>query len=319
MWTANEFFGKLCFVKRDVFLEGHDMAIKGLTIIGERINPGFKSTKAMFDNEDIKAIQDLAVSQAEKGAVCLNINVGERALTDSAWMVEVIQAVQAVVNVPLSFDFPNVAVQEVCLKAYDLEKAQGQKPIVNSISELRWEMLDLLKIRPFKLILMASERLEDGAPVPNKFSVEVEETAKRMVMKIVNGDYGLTLDDIYIDVSIGPLGADMEGLTKMAVDGIKKVGADPELKGVHMSVGLSNFSIMLPKLATDGGLLKSRVESAFLTLTVPHGLDTIIGTAGRDYQMLPADEFVMQGVREAIEMTDVDALMRVQEMYNGDS
>ena len=45
------------------------MAIPELTIIGERINPGFKSTKEMFDNSNIDAIQALAVKQAEAGAV----------------------------------------------------------------------------------------------------------------------------------------------------------------------------------------------------------------------------------------------------------
>ena len=38
-----------------------------IKIIGERINPGFKSTKALFDNSDLPGIQALAVKQAEAG------------------------------------------------------------------------------------------------------------------------------------------------------------------------------------------------------------------------------------------------------------
>ena len=50
-----------------------------IRIIGERINPGFKSTKALFDNSDIPGIQALAVKQAEAGASWLNVNIGARA------------------------------------------------------------------------------------------------------------------------------------------------------------------------------------------------------------------------------------------------
>jgi hypothetical protein len=61
-----------------------------IRIIGERINPGFKSTKALFDNQDIAGIQALAVKQAQAGASWLNVNVGARALTDTPWMATVI-------------------------------------------------------------------------------------------------------------------------------------------------------------------------------------------------------------------------------------
>ncbi|MBE2244976.1 MAG: hypothetical protein IAE86_19640 [Burkholderiaceae bacterium] len=53
----------------------NDFAIR---IIGERINPGFKSTKALFDNSHLPGIQALAVKQAETGASYLNVNIGAR-------------------------------------------------------------------------------------------------------------------------------------------------------------------------------------------------------------------------------------------------
>ena len=73
-----------------------------LQIIGERINPGFKSTKALFDNSDIPGIRALAVKQAEAGASWLNVNIGARALTDTEWMATVIRAIQEVTTVPLT-------------------------------------------------------------------------------------------------------------------------------------------------------------------------------------------------------------------------
>ena len=39
--------------------------IDKLKIIGERINPGFKSTRTLFDNEDVAGIQALAKQQEQ--------------------------------------------------------------------------------------------------------------------------------------------------------------------------------------------------------------------------------------------------------------
>ncbi len=180
------------------------MTMGDLTIIGERINPGFRSSKAFIDNSDFEGIQNLAIKQAEAGASFLNINIGSRALDDSGFMSDVIKAIQDVVDIPLSFDFPSFKVQEICLNAYDSDKANGAKPIINSIAEPRWEMADALKIKPSKIIVMASERLEDGVGAANKEPEQILEVAKRVSKKLIN-DYGLTLDDIILDVSITTL------------------------------------------------------------------------------------------------------------------
>jgi 5-methyltetrahydrofolate--homocysteine methyltransferase len=291
--------------------------IEKLKLIGERINPGFKSTRMLFDNEDVAGIQLLAQQQVAKGAAYLNINVGDLAVKKPEFMVAVIRAVQDVVSVPLSFDFPSVEVQAMCLRTYDRNKAGGASPIVNSISELRWDMLELLEICHCRFVLMASERRQDGRRVANKSAIEVHQTARRMAQAMVGGGHGLSMDDLFVDVSIGPIGADMEGLTRMAVDSIRSIGSDPTLAGIHMSVGLSNIGIMLPKLAHDGSALQPQIESAFLTLTVPHGLDTVLGTAGRDYAMLPEDNLVMRGVRESLDCEGIDAILRIQQIYQG--
>ena len=289
-----------------------------LSIIGERINPGFKSSKVLIDDEDIEGIQALAIKQVQKGASYLNINIGERAIKEPEFMVEVIKKVQDVASVPLSFDFPDAQVQELCLKAYDLEKSNGALPIVNSVSELRWNMLDLLKICPFQIILMASEREEDGERIANKTAREVLDTTKRMVKKILDNPYQqISLGDLFVDVSIGPVGADAEGFTRMAIDAIRMIGEQELLNGIHMTVGLSNISIMLPREALDGSLLKPQLESAFLTATVPLGLDTIIGTAGRKYEILPPENIVMKGFTEAMALNSFDSIMRIQEIYQG--
>lgn len=285
-----------------------------LNVLGERINPGFKSTRALFDNEDFAGIQALAVKQVEAGAFALNVNVGTRAKSDPQFMAEVIRAIQAVVSVPLSFDFPSAEVQEVCLKSYDLEKAGGQLPIINSIAETRWDLMELLKIRPFRVILMGTERLEDGVAKPNRSGEEIAATAKRAAGRLV-ADHGLRMSDIFVDISVSALIADTTGMTRATLDGIRLIGSDPELKGINISGGLSNIGQQLPSKAADGSDLKEQLECAFLTMAVPCGMNTVLGTPWRQYRQLAEDNFVLQTFAGFIELDGSKALRQVRRFY----
>ncbi|MGP8120831.1 MAG: dihydropteroate synthase [Xanthobacteraceae bacterium] len=286
-----------------------------IRIIGERINPGFKSTKALFENKDIGGIQQLAVKQADAGASWLNVNVGARALTDTKFMTEVIRAIQAVVTTPISFDFPSAQVQELCLRSYDRARAGGAPPIVNSVTEHRWDLMDLYREHgPFKVILMASERVEDGVAKGNKTADEIYQTARRCALRL-RADYGMPADDIFIDMSVSAMIADTTALNRATLDAIGLIGADPDLAGVHMMGGLSNIGQQLPPKAADGSDLKHTLECAFLTLAVPLGFDTVLGTPWRDYQPLAQDNYVLMAYRNFLEQSGSNALRAVRKLY----
>lgn len=286
-----------------------------IRIIGERINPGFKSTKRLFEESDLPGIQALAVKQAEAGAAFLNVNIGARALTDTGFMAEAIRAIQEVVTIPLSFDFPSKAVQSVCLAAYDRKRAGGAMPIVNSITEHRWDLMDLYgEFGPFKVILMASERVEDGVAKGNKTADEVYQTARRGALRLVK-DHGMSLDDVFVDMSVSAIIADTAGLNRATLDAVKAIGGDPELKGIHMMGGLSNIGQQMPPKAVDGSDLKHALECAFLTLAVPHGFDTVLGTPWRSYAPLPEDSYVLQAYRTFLEQSGSNALRAVRKFY----
>lgn len=285
-----------------------------IRIIGERINPGFKSTRALFDNEDLPGIQALAVKQAEAGASWLNVNVGARAMTDPAWMARVIRAIQEVVSVPLSFDFPGRKVQEICLQSYDPARAGGQLPIVNSITEHRWDLMELYGPYRFKVILMASERVEDGVARGNKTAGEIYGTARRGALRLMDG-HGMPADDILVDMSVSAIVADTERLNRSTIDAIRLIGQDPALKGVHMMGGLSNIGQQLPPRAADGSDLKHGLENAFLTLTVPDGFDVVLGTPWRGYAPLADDHYVLQAYRHFLEQSGSNALRAVRKFY----
>ncbi len=288
--------------------------MRDLTIIGERINPGFKSSKALFDHLDIEGIQALAIKQADAGAHYINVNIGMLALENPEFMKEVIVKLQDVVDIPLSIDFPNLEVQEMCLKIYDPAKANGAKPIINSLAEPRWDMAEALKIQPSRIVVMASERLEDGRGKPNKTPQEIYSTAKRLAVRLVK-EYGITMNDIIVDVSILTLAADREGLVRAALDAVKLIGEDPELQGIHMMGGISNIGMMLPPKAADGGVLKRRVERAFVTMAQPHGFDTVLATPWDTYEHLPEDDFVLTTFKELLERSGIDAVTHMRKLY----
>ena len=285
-----------------------------LNIIGDRINPGFKSTKALLDAGDMAGVQALAKRQVDTGAYALDFTVGPRAKEDPKFLVQVIRAVQDAVQAPLCFDYPDVPTQEICLKAYDPAKANGAKPIINSMAETRWDMTGLLKIRPCRVMLMASERLEDGVGKPNKTSAEIAGTAKRAALRLQR-EHGLALDDIIIDVSISALIADTGGLNRAALDAIGAIGSDPELKGIHVSGGITNIGQQLPPKAADGSDLKRQLECAFVTVAMPLGFDTVLGTPWHGFHILPEDNYVLGVFKLVLQASGTDVLRQVRRLY----
>lgn len=285
-----------------------------LAVIGDRINPGFKSTRALLDANDLEGIQALAVRQVEAGAAALDVTIGPRAGEDPAFLVAVIRAIQAAVDVPLCFDYPDAAIQRVCLEAYDEARARGRKPIVNSLAETRWEMTELLRIRPFAAMLMASERLEGGAGRPNRTSAEIAGTAKRTALRLVR-DHGLAPDDVIVDVTVSAVAADTTGLNRAALDAIRAIAADPELAGIHVSGGITNIGQQMPAKATDGSDLKVQLARAFLTLAIPLGLDTVLATPWHDLRPLPEQNPVLEAFRQIVSLSGADALRQVRKLY----
>ena len=286
-----------------------------IEIIGDRINPGFKSTKVLLDNEDLPGVQALAVRQVEAGAGALDVTIGPRGSTDFVFLATVVRAIQDAVQAPLCFDSPSAPVQEVCLKAYDRARAGGKSALINSITEQRFDLMDLYKpLGPFKVIVMASERVEDGSPKANKTADEISSTAKRVALRLQN-DYGMALDDIYIDVSVSAVVADTTGLHRATLQAVRMLHSDPQLPGLHIMGGLTNIGQQLPPKAADGSDLKLSLECAFLTLAVPLGFDTILGTPWRNYHPLPDDNYVLAAYKNILEQTGSNALRAVRKLY----
>jgi 5-methyltetrahydrofolate--homocysteine methyltransferase len=285
-----------------------------LTIIGERISPGYKSARALIDASDVAGLQELAVRQTEAGAAYIDVHLGARAVSDPGFVPIVIRALQEKVSTPLSFDFAEVAAQEACLRAYEPEKARGQLPIVNSITEQRWEFMSLYPLAPFRVIVMASERMENGVARSNKTAAEIAGTARRTALRLA-GEHGIAMTDVFIDVSVRAIIADTEGMNRSVLESIRLIRNDAELRGIHIMGALTNIGQQMPAQAVDGSDLKQSLENAFLTIAVPYGLDTVMGTPWRGYQPLPEDNHVMKTYRAFLEQSGTNALRVVRKFY----
>jgi len=79
--------------------------------------------------------------------------------------------------------------------------------------------------------------------------------------------------------------------------------------------GITNIGNMMPPLKFDGVSLRQMVENAFLTLAVPMGFDTIMGTPWNKFQLLPDDNVVLQTYKDFIELKGLDAMRRLRKLW----
>jgi 5-methyltetrahydrofolate--homocysteine methyltransferase len=140
------------------------MANRQLHIIGELINNSYARARNAFTARDPQGYAELARIQADLGVRYLTLNLDGTARLSVkmdemlALLPEVIPAVQAASDVPISFDNPSVEYHKVALKLYDRERSG--RPILNSIAASRThidEMIELVKEYDTNVVVMASE------------------------------------------------------------------------------------------------------------------------------------------------------------------
>ena len=98
-------------------------------LIGERINPtGKKKFKEALRNHDIEHILQVGLDEQDKHADVLDVNVGLPEIDEPAMMVEVVQELQAVTDLPLQIDTTDPVAMEQALRLYN------GKPMINSVN-----------------------------------------------------------------------------------------------------------------------------------------------------------------------------------------
>jgi cobalamin-dependent methionine synthase I len=229
-------------------------------------------------------------------------------------MREAVQKIQEAVSVPLSIDSPDFEIIKAGLEAYDPGKGGG-KPLVNSISALRTDVFDLLRSYPARAILLLTE-MKSGTESKACTSAQEEHACAQDLHRRAR-ESGLDNDDILFDPGIAPIGADTEGRLRQTVETLALLADDPAFSPLHASVGLSNFTIMLPRRTPGGMPIRSSLESAFLTLAMPLGLDTIIGSVKRNYTILGEEDPALVCLKEILVLDGFETLSRLDEYCRG--
>ena len=223
-------------------------------IIGERINPtGKKLFKEALRNHDIDYILGEGFSQQDKKCHILDVNVGLPEIDEKALLTEVVQELQAVIDLPLQIDTSDVDAMESAMRRYN------GKPMINSVNGKQDSMDKIFPlVKKYGGVLVGLTLDENGIPETAEGRIAVAE-------KIYNeaAEYGIAKKDIVID----PLtltvstGSDNAKITLDAVKGIHESGGKTVL-------GVSNVSFGLPE--------RQNINSVFYTLALNAGLDAAI-------------------------------------------
>jgi 5-methyltetrahydrofolate--homocysteine methyltransferase len=211
-----------------------------------------------------------------------------------AFLPDVIPAIQSVTSVPLSFDNPSIRYHEIALKHYD--RTKSGPPILNSIAASRDRldgMIELVRAYDTLVVVMASEHfVPDGTS--QCLNARDAHAAARHFVELLVTKAGRRPDQIIIDPGLAPVGADTYGLVNIGLDAIRLIANDPDLRGVHFVVGLSNFAWGTPKG------VREQLESAYLTLATEIGLDFALANPEKNPAPLPADHPMVGKLREAL-------------------
>ena len=237
-------------------------------VIGERINPtGRKKLAAeMIEGNFDTVIRD-ALEQVAAGATMLDVNAGVTSVnpneTEPSLLVQTLEIVQGLVDVPLSIDSSVTAAIEAALKV-----ANG-RPLVNSVTGEEEKLEAILPLcAKYNVPVVAISNDETGISQDPDVRFAV---AKKIVERAM--DHGIKPHDIVVDPLVMPIGAiGSAGLQVFAL--IRRLRE--ELK-VNTTCGLSNISFGLPH--------RHGINAGFIPMVIGAGMTSAIMNPCRPQEM----------------------------------
>lgn len=231
-------------------------------IIGERINPtGKKKFKQALKEHDLDYILKEGITQQDKGAHILDVNVGLPDIDEVAMMREVVTELQSVTSLPLQIDTVDIEAMEAAMRIYN------GKPMVNSVNG-KQESMDAVfpLIQKYGGVVIGLTIDEDGIPTTPEGRIQI---AGKIIEEAEK--YGIDKKDIVIDVLAMTISSEPEGAktTLAALKGVR------ETYGVCTVLGVSNISFGLP--------YRPAINSNFYTMAMQNGLSAgIINPSSED-------------------------------------
>lgn len=241
---------------------------KPFCVIGERINPtGRKKLAAEMVEGNFETVRKDALEQVAAGATMLDVNAGVTAVdpnaTEPALLVQTLQIVQDLVDVPLSIDSSVTAAIEAALKV-----AKG-RPLVNSVTgeeEKLEAILPLIKKYDVPVVAISNDETGISMDPDVRFAV-----ARKIVERAA--DHGIKSHDIVVDPLVMPIGA-LGDAGRQVFALLRRLRE--ELK-VNTTCGLSNISFGLPH--------RHGVNAAFIPMVIASGMTSAIMNPCRPQEM----------------------------------
>ena len=227
-----------------------------MLIVAERINASRKAIRAALEKLDAAAIENEVRSQAAAGAHYIDVNGGTFPGREAELLCWLVDVAQGATQLPLCLDSADAQAL-----AAALPRIKGERPMINSINLERERFDKILPLaRRYQAKLIA---LAQGVGVPAAAAAEKVELASRLVEQLIEG--GMTLDDIYVDPLLFPVGTDSNSALA-SVTAMREIMA--RFPGVHTICGLTNVSHGLPQ--------RKLVNRTFLAGAIANGMDAAI-------------------------------------------
>lgn len=233
-------------------------------VVGERINPtGKKALQAELREGKLDIVTTFVEEQVELGADILDINVGMNGIDEKETMLQVINHVTMISNIPLAIDSSKIDVLEAALRIYP------GRALINSISLESEKFEKLIPIaKKYGAMFILLPLSDEGLPK------DIDEK-KEIIGKILDRAYsfGLTKEDIIVDGLVNTIGANK----RASIETMETIRYCKHELGLATICGLSNISFGLPE--------RIFVNSTFLAFAIKEGLTMAIANPSQDLLM----------------------------------
>lgn len=244
--------------KKDTIITSYTHSVifdKKPILIGERINPTGKSKfKQALRDHNIDYILQEGLTQQEKKADVLDVNVGLPEIDEVQMMIEVVQELQAVTDLPLQIDTTNIEAMEKALRVYNgkamINSVNGKEAVMNEVFPL---------VQKYGGLCVALTIDEGGIPETAEGRLAIAEKIYKKA-----AEYGIKPKDIIVDPLCMSISAEPNSAL-ITLDALRLIREKLDGK---TSLGVSNISFGLPS--------RDLVNGTFFTMAMQNGLSAAI-------------------------------------------
>ena len=240
----------------------HALYFDAPVLVGERLNPtGKRALRDALLAGDYDYVAAEGLRQQEAGAHALDVNVSLPGLDEGEAMLRALDALAAVVDIPLQLDSADPAVLAAAMRRYN------GKPIVNSVNGKAASMQAVFPlVARYGGVVVALLVDEQGIPA-------TVEGRLAIAQRIVEGAaaYGIPTHDLLFDPLCMAVSADADA-ARITLQTLRALAA----QGYHTVLGLSNVSFGLPNRDTLNATMLAMALSQGLTAAIVNPFSSVL-------------------------------------------